>query len=94
MVFQTLTAYRTSLPTGHGHFVPNVDLPQWQVPVTIEPLSRENFLFARNDDPGQARNLWNTAPAQRQRMLDVLRDLLAEEGTPPEQYARLGLHVT
>jgi arylsulfatase A-like enzyme len=94
MVFQTLTAYSTALPTGSGHFVPNVDLPQWQVPVRIEPLSRENFFFARSDDPGQTRNLWKTASAQRRRMLDVLRDLLAEEGTPPEQYTRLGLTAT
>jgi arylsulfatase A-like enzyme len=91
MVFPTLTAYHTTPPAGHGHFLPNVDLPQWQVPVSIEPLSRENFLFARKDDPGQTRNLWTTASAQRRRMLDLLHDMLAAEGTPPEQYARLGL---
>jgi arylsulfatase A-like enzyme len=78
-------------PTSSGYFIPGAKLPQWQVPLTIQPLSRENFLFNRINDPQQATNLWDSEPGQRERMLGVLRDLLSSEGTPSEQYERLGL---
>ncbi|HET9495193.1 MAG TPA: sulfatase [Chloroflexia bacterium] len=78
-------------PAQSGNYIPGAALPQWQVPLAIPPLSREHFLFNRADDPGQAHNLWDSEPRQRERMLGVLRDLLASEGTPPEQYERLGL---
>jgi hypothetical protein len=61
------------------------------VPLAIQPLSREDFLFNRADDPQQAINLWYSEPQQRERMLGILRDLLSTEGAPPEQYERLGL---
>lgn len=86
-------------PAGGGYFIPGVNLPQWQVPlhdrpvITTGTLSKENFLFNRVQDPGQTRNLWNEAPAQRKRMLTFLRDVMAAEGAPLEQYERLGIHV-
>lgn len=82
---------RPFLGAEAGYFLPGVDVPQWRVPVKIEPLSRDDFLFNRLDDPHQDRNLWASEPAQRKRMFGVLRDLLAEEGAPQEQYERLGL---
>ncbi len=78
-------------PTASGRFIPGVDLPQWQIPTRSQPRSWENFLFNRRDDPEQTRNLWEMDPDQRQRMLGVLHGLLAEEGAPLEQYARLGI---
>lgn len=74
-----------------GHFLPGISVPQWRVPVRSAPLSRENFLFHRLNDPSQTRNLWADDPAQRARMLGVLRDLMARAAAPPEHYSRLGL---
>jgi arylsulfatase A-like enzyme len=89
MIFKSLTANSVNPAESSGYFVPGVDLPQWQVPVEVEPLSWEDFLFHRAEDPGQKENLWESEPQQRNRMLGVMRDLLAEEGAPREQYARL-----
>jgi arylsulfatase A-like enzyme len=78
-------------PARSGHYIPGAALPQWQVPLSMQPLSRVDFLFNRVDDPRQAVNLWEDEPRQRERMLGILRELLSGEGAPPEQYARLGL---
>jgi arylsulfatase A-like enzyme len=80
-----------AMPAGQGTFLPGVALPQWRIPVEREPLSREDFLFDRRSDPGQTRNLWAAEPAQRERMLRLLRELVEREGAPPEQLERLGL---
>ncbi len=85
------TADPVPQPAGSGRFIHGVDLPQWQSPRRVVPNTRENYLFHRTEDPGQTRNVWQTEPAQRRRMLGVLADLLAREGCPPEQHARLGL---
>jgi hypothetical protein len=74
-----------------GYFLPGVRLPQWRVPTWSEPLSRQNFLFHRASDQGQTRNLWAHDLAERARMLDVMRDLMARASAPPEQYERLGV---
>jgi arylsulfatase A-like enzyme len=78
-------------PVDQGYFIPGADLPQWKMPIEMRPLSQENFLFNRREDPEQNANLWENDPGQRKRMLDVLRALVEEEGAPPEQYTRLGL---
>ena len=91
MIFKSMDVDSVALPTGQGHYVPGADLPQWRVPVEVKPLSQENFLFNRAEDPTQRKNLWTSEPQQRRRMLGMLRDLLAEEGAPEEQYVRLGL---
>ncbi|WP_283646863.1 sulfatase [Marinovum algicola] len=78
-------------PVDTGYFDPSVDLPMWKTPISIDQRTQEDFLFNRAEDPGQARNLWDSAPEQRDRMLDLVRALMQDEGCPPEQYARLGL---
>jgi arylsulfatase A-like enzyme len=78
-------------PVDQGFFIPDVEFPQWKIPVSFPLWSRENFLFNRKDDPEQEHNLWADDPLQRRRMLDLARHLMQEEGSPPEQYERLGL---
>lgn len=39
----------------------------------------------------QTQNLWDKVPDQRDRLLDLMRDMIAERGAPPEQLVRLGL---
>jgi len=78
-------------PAGADHYLPDVRYPQWRIPVEKAPLSREDFLFHRPSDPAQTRNLWDDEPEQRERMLSLLRDLIAREGAPEEQWERLGL---
>ncbi|HET7044027.1 MAG TPA: hypothetical protein VFI37_04185, partial [Gaiellaceae bacterium] len=91
LLSESLVVRGLEQPVASGRFLPGVDYPQWQIPVRREPLSREDFLFHRREDPGQTRNLWEAEPAQRERMLGLVRDLIAAEGAPPEQLLRLGL---
>jgi len=92
MIFRSQDVDSIASPERPGHFIPGVDLMQWRIPVHIAPLSRENFLFDRHEDPAQAHNLWRERPAVRNRMLHMLRELLLQIGTPDEQFGRLGLH--
>lgn len=78
-------------PVDQGFFIPGAALPQWKIPVQMKPLSRENFLFNRGEDPDQNDNRWESDAAQRDRMVGILTDLLRQEGCPPEQFERLGL---
>lgn len=95
--FRSLTYDNLAPPVGSGHFIPGVELPQWQVPLHDRPAittgmhSSENFLFNRREDPDQKTNLWDQEPAQRERMMGVMRDLMALEGAPLEQYERLAI---
>lgn len=96
MLYKSLLLDTVAPPAGYGNYLPGVELPQWQVPVEIgperiNPEGLENFLFDRVEDPAQEHNLWDENPEERRRMLDLVRDLISAEGTPPEQYERLGL---
>ncbi|HEV2107489.1 MAG TPA: sulfatase [Thermomicrobiales bacterium] len=97
LLYRSLVIDSVTQPRGSGHFIPGVELAQWQVPITARPMSgmskRESYLFHRREDPDQAANLLEAEPKQRRRMLDLLGDLMEQEGTPPEQYDRLGLGV-
>lgn len=101
-----LNAYSTMVPTtiapqdkavSHGFFIPGVEMPQWQIPVSPDgpgdrrALDSEPLLYDRRADPGQQNNLWGLAPDQQARMLRLLRDTLAGYGAPPELFARLRL---
>jgi arylsulfatase A-like enzyme len=81
-------------PVSSGYFIPGIDLPQWKVPMPMEPRNQENYLFDRKSDPGQDENLWKSRPEERDRMLRLMCDLLDEQGAPEEQYERLGLTET
>jgi hypothetical protein len=88
---ESLVVDGLAAPAGEGRFLPGVELPQWQIPVDVRPLAREDFLFRRATDPNQTRNLWDDEPEERDRMLAVLRSIVDEEHAPPEQYRRLDL---
>lgn len=95
-IFPSLVIDSVKQPAGADRFIPGVDLPQWRIPLNprraiSQPLGSGNFLFHRATDPDQRHNLWHQEPARRQEMLDLMRRSMASEGTPPEQYARLGL---
>ena len=80
-------------PVDQGYFDATVPYPMWKLPIRIDPRTYEDFLFHRASDPDQKDNLWHTAPEQRERMLRLLRQRMAEEGFPPEQIGRLGLEA-
>ncbi|MGH3147998.1 MAG: sulfatase/phosphatase domain-containing protein [Rubrobacter sp.] len=87
MLYKSLVLDTVAPPDGQGRFIPGVELPQWRVPVRVgpekvNPGGLTDFLFDRAEDPGQKRNLWDHAPQERQRMLDLTRAVISEEGTP------------
>ncbi|MCS6759780.1 MAG: sulfatase-like hydrolase/transferase [Candidatus Devosia euplotis] len=101
-----LYAYSTMVPTtiiapekpvDQGYFMPNVDLPQWKILLTVDrpagrrPLDSEPLLFNRSADPGQTDNLAARAPEQAHRMRCLMRDTLAFYGAPVELFDRLDL---
>ena len=100
-----LYAYSTMVPTTvapdvpveHGRFMPDVDMPQWKIPVSPDgpgdrrALDSEPLLYHRSADPGQTRNLWHERPDERARMQALMRDTLAAHGAPPELFRRLHL---
>lgn len=90
-IFDSLTVDTIHRPEAQGFFIEGIDLPQWQIPIEVTPLTSENFLFNRKDDPQQVSNLWETEPEERKRMLELMGDLIAQEGAPEEQWQRLGL---
>lgn len=94
LLYQSLMSPEVPVPIEQGYFIPNVPYPQWKIPArgrSYIPLTHENYLYHRADDPGQTVNLWETDAAQRERLLKRLRELLNQEGMPPEQAVRLGL---
>ena len=91
LIYRPLGGRRFPPPVASGHFLPGVDVPQWKIPASVQPLTFENFLFNRRDDPTQECNMWETCLDQRTRMIALLSKLLAEEGIPGEQWSRLGL---
>ena len=78
-------------PVASGYFDPTVDYPLWCYPMPVDPRTDVDFLFNRADDPGLAENLWETAPERREAMLTLVKKTMLDEGTPSEQFARLGL---
>ncbi|MCT4334930.1 sulfatase [Paracoccus sp. YLB-12] len=78
-------------PVDQGNFDESVPYPMWKMPVKIDPRSHQDFLFDRRSDPAQTSNRWDDRVDVRQSMLQALRALMQEEGTPDDQWERLGL---
>jgi arylsulfatase A-like enzyme len=102
-IYKSMTVPEVLAPAEHGQFVPGVDLPQWKTPVreaapaclgatppTLEELGSD-LLFRRDVDPEQTVNLITTEAGARDRLLRLLRETMTSEGSPPEQFPRLGL---
>ena len=79
-------------PVDQGYFDLTVPLPMWKMPITIDPRTYENFLFNRAVDPGQNDNIWDRESHQRERLLKLMKQMIEDEGAPPEQFERLGLN--
>jgi hypothetical protein len=96
IIFQSLVIDSVEPPTTSGQFIPDVALPQWQIPINprrsvSKPLNDNSYLFHRSVDPEQSTNLWDHEPEQRERMCHLLSSKLRELGAPNEQFERLGL---
>ena len=95
MVPTTIIAPDT--PIGQGHFIPGVEMPQWQIPFTTDrptdrrPFDSEPLLYHRTADPGQEDNLWASRPDEAARMKRLLGETLAACGAPAELFDRLDL---
>lgn len=79
-----------------GAFIPGVDVPVWKLPWRAGRFvggrqQAASVLYARQDPMFVESNRFESDLPLRKRTQDLLRDLMASEGTPPEQYARLGL---
>ena len=72
-----------------GKFIPGVECPVWKYACGNSPVIPE-LLFDRIDDPLQDNDLSAFDRAGVREMREVLKNLMDEEGVPPEQYARLG----
>ena len=90
------------LPRGHlsalreiacGQYIPGVDWPVWRIPWAIDegPHSGETVLYRRLDPMFKERNLCGVDVMIHRRMNRLIKDMMAEEGTPPEQFYRMGL---
>lgn len=104
MIFSSMMVSQINPPDDSGHFIPGCALPQWKTPVRDRGHACMNatprglvgqkvgdLLFHRTKDPAQLNNRWADAVEERNRMLALMRSLMAAEGAPPEQYERLGL---
>ena len=76
-----------------GFYIPGVNLPVWKIPANQMVGSNQStsVLYERTDTPFSEENRFSTDVALRKRMQSLLRETMEEEGTPQEQYVRLGL---
>lgn len=79
-----------------GLFIPGVDVPVWKLPWRTHSFTggrsaAPSVLYRRSDPMFQEVNRYDSDPALRDRAQALLRELMETEGTPPEQYVRLGL---
>lgn len=77
-----------------GFFIPGVEMPVWKIPANPWVGSGDHtasILYDRTDEPFHETNLFTGEVELRNRMQKLLREVMAEEGTPPEQFSRLGL---
>jgi len=79
-----------------GTFIPGVDVPVWKLPWKAGRFvggrqTSPSILYRRTDPMFQEENRVGTDLDLRLKAQSLMRDMMEEEGTPPEQYARLGL---
>ncbi len=86
----TLPALPGAKQAVGGHFLRDVELPVWKVPVSRRDRG-DSYLFDRAKDPSQDHNLVDSEPELAAKMQKLLKEVLEKEDCPPEQFARLGL---
>ncbi len=75
-----------------GRFIPGVDLPVWRIPWKVGGAqSGPSVVYRRSDPLFAEENRLQTDPGLTRRMRDLLHQVMEDEGTPAEQYVRLGL---
>ena len=80
--------FRPSPDAEAGKFIPGVDCPVWKIPSKSGPAIPE-MLFDRENDPAQENNISEEERNGVKEMRAILKELMDEEGVPPEQYKRL-----
>jgi len=80
---------RPSADAVAGKFIPGVDCPVWKIPGKSGAVVPE-LLFDRKNDPAQDKDISKTDRITGGKMREVLKGLMDDEGSPPEQYKRLG----
>lgn len=73
-----------------GKFIPGVGCPVWRIPRGSN-FDFPSILYRRDDPLFDERNIIDEQPDAAARLRKRLRDLISEEGCPPEQFDRLGL---
>ncbi len=75
-----------------GYYIPGVDWPVWCVPWTVGGEQSGSSVLYRRDDPlFQERNLVEIDRGRYHQMRHITEQVMEEEGSPPEQFGRLGL---
>lgn len=79
-----------------GPFIPGVDVPVWKLPWRAgkfvgSATTSSSILYRRADPMFNEKNILATDRRLLQQAQSLMRDMMADEGTPPEQYARIGL---
>ncbi len=73
-----------------GRYISDVPYPVWRIPMSRQG-TEPSILVSRTDPVGKERNLIDSDPDLARRMRNLLVSLMRDEGSPPEQFERLGL---
>jgi hypothetical protein len=84
-----------------GRYIPGVNIPQWKIPLPpfyfagkgSKKELQQCYLFDRIKDPNFQNNLTGTPEGEEleKKMMKKMKEVMEEEGCPPEQLVRLML---
>ncbi|GAH00468.1 unnamed protein product, partial [marine sediment metagenome] len=84
-----------------GRYIRGVNIPQWRIPLPSDYLAgkgsarelKQCYLFDRIKDPNFQNNLTGTPEGEEleKKMMKKMKEVMEEEGCPPEQLVRLML---
>jgi arylsulfatase A-like enzyme len=84
-----------------GRYIPGVNIPQWKIPLPpfyfagkgSKKELQQCYLFDRINDPNFQNNLTGTPEGEEleKKMMKKMKEVMEEEGCPPEQLVRLML---
>ncbi len=76
-----------------GYFIPGVRLPVWKIPIKAGG-KHDSLFFSKCSGKHEQNHLFSTEDEKVNVLRERLVKIMLEEGTPIEQYARLGLKET